>query len=316
MAKRDYYEVLGVSKSASADEIKKAYRKLALEWHPDRNKAPNANEKFKEINEAYAVVSDPKKKETYDQFGHAAFAPGGGFGAHGAADQGGGGRQGPFTYSYYSNVPGGGASPFGDFSAQGGPASGWEGVDPFEIFEQFFGGGFGRTSRQPRREVYQITIDFMEAVRGATKEIHLPRGRAGEGSQKKTIKIPAGVDTGSRIRFEDFEIVIEVRPNKQFRREGNDLYIDQEFTFSQLTLGAIVDVPTIDEDPSARSGQVVSIRIQPGTQPGTLVRLRGKGVPHVQGGGRGDEYVKIQMKVPTHLSRHQRQLLEELEHSS
>ncbi len=295
MAKRDYYEVLGISKSASADEIKKAYRKLALEWHPDRNKSPNANEKFKEINEAYAVVSDPKKKETYDQFGHAAFAPGGGFGAHGAADQGGGGRQGPFTYSYYSNVPGGGASPFGGF----------EGVDPFEIFEQFFGGGLGRTSRQPRREVYQITIDFMEAVKGATKEIHLPRGRAGEGSQKKTIKIPAGVDTGSRIRFEDFEIVIEVRPDKQFRREGDDVYIDQEFTFSQLALGAIVDVSTIDED--------VSIRIQPGTQPGTLVRLRGKGVPHVQGGGRGDEYVKIQLRVPTHLSKKQRELLSELE---
>ncbi len=303
--KRDYYEVLGVSKSASADEIKKAYRKLALEWHPDRNKAPNANEKFKEINEAYAVVSDPKKKETYDQFGHAAFQPGMGGGAPGQGPFGGG-RQGPFTYSYYSNAPGG-ASPFGDFSAQGGPASGWEGVDPFEIFEQFFGGGFSAQGgrRQARREVYQITIDFMEAVKGATKEIHLPRGRAGEGSQKKTIKIPAGVDTGSRIRFEDFEIVLEVRPDRKFRREGDDIYVDQEFTFSQLALGAIVDVQTIDE--------VINIRIQPGSQPGTLVRLRGKGVPHVQGGGRGDEYVRVQLKVPTHLSRRQRELLTELD---
>lgn len=291
-AKRDYYEVLGVSKSASSAEIKSAYRKLALEWHPDRNKAPNANEKFKEINEAYAVLSDVKKKETYDQFGHAAFQPGMGGGAAGQGPFGGGFRQqGPFSYTYYSD---------------GGQGSSFEGIDPFEIFEQFFGGGFSTQGRrQPRREVYQITIDFMEATRGATKEIHLPRGRAGEGSVQKTIKIPAGVDTGSRIRFEDFEIVIEVRPDKHFRREGDDVFIDYEISFAQAALGIVADVPTIDGD--------ISIRIQPGTQPGTMIRLRGKGVPHVHGSGRGDEYVKIGLKVPTHLSRRQRQLLEELE---
>src|SRR3989344_4403854 len=122
--KRDYYEVLGVSKSASTEELKRAYRKLALEWHPDKNKSANANEKFKEINEAYAVLSDPQKKQTYDQFGHAAFQPGAGGGAAGQGPFGGGFRQqGPF--SYYS-------SSGGDFSAHGGPASGWEGFDPFD----------------------------------------------------------------------------------------------------------------------------------------------------------------------------------------
>lgn len=284
--KRDYYEVLGVAKSATPEEMKKAYRKLALEWHPDRNKSPQAHEKFKEINEAYAVLSDPRKKEQYDQFGHA--GPQNPF-----AGGGGGFRQGPFQYYYSSN--GGGESPFGDM-----------GFDPFDIFEQFFGGGFtGARGGRRAHPAYEISIDFMDAVKGVSKEIHLPKGEAGEGSTKKTIKIPAGVDTGSRIRFDDFDIVIEVRPDKKFKREGNDLVTDHEITFSQAALGAVIEVPTID-DP-------VKIRVQPGTQPGTLIRLRGKGVPSVRGGARGDQYVRIQMKVPTHLSKRQKELLEELE---
>lgn len=284
--KRDYYDILGVSKSASVDEIKKAYRRLALEWHPDRNKAAGANEKFKEINEAYAVLSDPKKKETYDQFGAAAFQPGMGGGSPG------GYHQGPFTYTYSS----GGGSPFGaDF------------IDPFEIFEQFFGGGMGRASSRARREVYEITIDFMDAVKGVTKEVHIPRGRAGEGTVRKTIKIPAGVDTGSRIRFDDFDIVVEVRADKHYKRESNDLIVDQEISYTQAALGAVVEVPTVDGP--------LSIRVQPGTQPGTLIRLRGKGVPHVRGSGRGDQYVRIKLTIPTHLSRRQRELLEELENA-
>lgn len=290
--KRDYYEVLGVSKSASADELKKAYRKLALEWHPDRNKAANANEKFKEINEAYAVLSDAKKKETYDQFGHAAFQPGMGGGGQQPGNPFGGGRQGPFSYTWSST---GGGSPFGESDF----------IDPFEIFEQFFGGGF--SSRQPRarREVYQITINFLDAVKGVTKEVHLPRGRAGEGSVKKTVKIPAGVDTGSRIRFDDFDIVVEVTPDKHYRREGDDLYLDFEISYTHAVLGSIVEVPVLDE--------LIKLRIQPGTQPGTFIRLHGKGVQHVRGNGRGDAYVRIQIHVPNHLSRRQKELLEELE---
>ncbi len=304
-AKRDFYDVLGVSKSASADEIKKAYRKLALEWHPDRNKAANAHEKFKEINEAYEVLSDPKKKQTFDQFGASAFEPGMG-GAGAAAGQGpfggGGFQQGPFTY-YYQTNGGQQGNPFA-----GGGAEGFDFSDPFDIFEQFFGGGFGRTQTSRRAHpAYEITIDFMDAVKGVSKEIHIPRGGAGDGSVKKNIKIPAGVDTGSRIRFDDFDIVVEVRPSQQYHREGNDLVIEQEVTFTQAALGAVVDVPTIDGS--------VKIRIQPGTQPGTLIRLHGKGVPSVRGAGRGDEYVKIQLNIPAHLSRRQRELLEEFEKS-
>ncbi len=292
-AKRDYYEILGVSKSASLDEIKKAYRKLALEWHPDRNKSPQANEKFKEINEAYAVLSDSNKRSTYDQFGHSAFQPGMG-GAPGQGPFGGGAyRQGPFTYTYYTSGDGGGF-PFGA-----------EGFDPFDIFEQFFGGGFGRAGGRTRHETYQITVDFMEAMRGATKEVHLPRGQAGEGSVRKTIKIPAGVDTGSRIRFDDFDIVIEVRPDRHFQRQGDDLVIEHEIPFSLAALGGTIEVPTIDGE--------VKLRVQPGTQPGTLIRLRGKGAPHVRGTGRGDEYVRIQLRIPTHLSKRQKELLQELD---
>ncbi len=294
--KRDYYEILGVGKTATLEEIKKSYRKLALEWHPDRNKAPAANEKFKEINEAYAVLSDPKKRETYDQFGHSAFQPGG-MGAGQGPFGGGFRQQGPFTYYYSTGGGTPGQSPFGeDF------------FDPFEIFEQFFGGGFSpRGGTRARREAYQITIDFMDAARGATREIHLPRGRAGEGSLRKTIKIPAGVDNGSRIRFDDFDIVIAVRGDRRFIREGDDLIVEKEITYAQAALGAVVGVPTIDGD--------LKVRIQPGTQPGTLIRLRGKGVPHIRGSGRGDEYVRIQLHVPTHLSRRDRELLEELERS-
>lgn len=290
--KRDFYEVLGVSKSAGSDELKKAYRKLALEWHPDRNRAANASDKFKEINEAYAVLSDPQKKQTYDQFGHAPFQPGAGGGAPGQ----GGFQQGPFSYSW-SSQGGQGGSPFGqDF------------IDPFEIFEQFFGGGFSpRGGGRRPHPAYEISIDFIDAVRGVTREIHVPRGGAGDGSVKKTIKIPPGVDNGSRIRFDEFDLVIAVAPDKKFQREGDDIYVEREIPFSLAALGGAIDVPTVD-DP-------VTIRIQPGTQPGTLIRLRGKGVPHVRGNGRGDMYVKIQLHVPTHLSRRQRELFEELEES-
>jgi len=294
-AKKDFYEVLGVSKTATPEELKKAYRKLALEWHPDRNKAANANEKFKEINEAYAVLSDKQKRTTYDQFGHDAFAPGSGMG--GGAGQGPfggfGGQQGPFQYSYSSS----GGNPFGsDF------------VDPFEIFEQFFGGGFGGGGRgggRQRRNAYEISISFMEAVHGVTKEVMVPRGGAGEGSQKKTIKIPAGVDSGSRIRFDEFDIVISVAKSNEFAREGDDVVVSHEIPFTKAALGGIEEVQTIDKP--------VKIRIPAGTQSGTLIRLRSQGVPHVRGGGKGDEYVKIVLKVPTHLTRTQKELLDELD---
>lgn len=292
--KRDFYDVLGIAKSASGDEIKRAYRKLALEWHPDKNKTAGASEKFKEINEAYAVLSDTQKRATYDQFGHSAFAPGaGGYGGQGPF--GGTGRQGPFTYTYSSS----GASPF---------AGGFDSIDPFEIFEQFFGGGFGTGSGwQPRTKhtAYEISISFEEAVKGTTKEIHLPKGSAGGGTVKKSIKIPAGVDSGSRIRFDDFDVVLAVKPDSRFQRDGDDLVIEQVISITQASLGTVIEVPTIDGD--------VKIRIQPGTQSGTIVRLRGKGVWHVRTGGRGDQYVKIKVQIPTRLTRKQKELLEQFD---
>ncbi len=312
--KRDYYEILGVSKTASVDEIKKAYRKLALEWHPDRNKTAGANEKFKEINEAYAVISDTQKRAQYDQFGHDAFSQGGAGGWGGGQSRGAGSGyagQGPFSYSYSSS----GGNPF---SAKGGPASGWgnaDFIDPFEIFEQFFGGGFsakggpasGWGGRRRVHPSYEISIDFIDAVKGVTKEVHVPRGDAGDGSVKKTIKIPAGVDTGSRIRFDDFDLVIDVRNDKRFEREGYDVIVTENIPYTLAALGGVVDVKTVDG--------LVSIRIQPGTQAGTLVRLRGKGIPHVQGSGRGDAYVRIQLAVPTRLNKQQKALFEELRYT-
>lgn len=289
MTSRDYYDILGVTKSASDAELKAAYRKQALAWHPDRHQSDKkiAEEKFKEINEAYEVLSDPQKKAAYDQYGHAAFQQGGFAGAQ--SPFGGGVRQqGPFTYTWSSGGEGGQGFDFSDFGFS----------DPFDIFEQFFGGGspFGGR-RQQRKPVYSFTIDFMEAVNGVSKEVEV------EG-KKKTIKIPAGVDEGMRIRFDDFDVVVSVRPDSRFKRDGNDVYIDAELPYPDAVLGTVLEVPTIDEP--------VKLRIKPGVQPGTLMRLRGKGIPDVRGAGRGDEYVRLVITVPTHLSRRQKELLEEL----
>lgn len=280
---KDYYEVLGVTKSASADEIKKAYRKLALEFHPDRNKTKEADAKFKEVTRAYEVLSDQQKRATYDQYGQAAFEQGVGQGPFGGG-QGGArsGRYGPFSYTYTTS--GGGQDfDFGGFS------------DPFDIFEQFFGGGspFGQ-----RRPAYSLTIDFMDAVRGAEKKVTID-------GKSQTIKIPAGVDTGNRIRFGDYDVVVEVRPDKKFRREGTDIITDAEISFAQAALGVELDVETVNGD--------VKLRIPAGTQPETVFRLRSKGVKHVQSSGSGDHYVRIKVVVPKHLTSHQKKILEELD---
>ncbi|OGM14137.1 hypothetical protein A3D84_03505 [Candidatus Woesebacteria bacterium RIFCSPHIGHO2_02_FULL_42_20] len=283
-AKADYYNILGVSKGASADELKKAYRKQALEWHPDRHKDDKeaAEKRFKEINEAYQVLSDPKKKQAYDQFGHQAFTQGGGFG--GGSPFGQAGQYGPFTYTYTTN--GGGGNPFASFDFG----------DPFDIFEQFFGGGspFRRARAKPR---YSISVDFEDAVKGVAKEVQI------EGKKRK-IKIPAGVDDGSRIEFDDFILSINVRPDPRFERDGADIYFRESIGFTTAALGGEIEVPTVDD--------TVKLRIRPGTNSGTMIRLRGKGMPHLRGGGRGDQYVRISVTVPEKLSREQKNLLEEL----
>jgi DnaJ-class molecular chaperone len=292
-AKSDYYDILGVTKGASADEIKKAYRKQALEWHPDRHRDDKeaAEHRFKEINEAYQILSDPQKKSAYDQFGHEAFSPGGGFrGAPGFGGQGPAGQSGqwgPFTYTYTTSG-GGGGSPF----------AGFDFGDPFDIFESFFGGGgspFGRTRQVPR---YSLTIDFIEAINGVEKTVEI------EGSKRK-IKIPAGVDEGSRINFGDFTLSVNIRPHEVFERDGVDIYVRISIPFSLAALGGKIEVPTVDGG--------VKIVVRPGTQSGTMVRLRGKGVPNLRGRGSGDEYVRISVSVPEKLDRDQRRIIAELQ---
>jgi DnaJ-class molecular chaperone len=276
--KRDFYEVLGVDKSASAADIKSAYRKAALKWHPDKNadKKEEAEAKFKEINEAYQVLSDEKKKQAYDQFGHAAFDPASGMGGNPFS---GGFRQGPFTWSYQS----GGANPFGGEQDFG---------DPFEIFEQFFGGGFARAARRPR---YSLRIDFLDAIKGVEKEVEI------DGNKKK-IKVPAGANDGTRIRFEDFDITIDVGTHPKFKRDNYDLFLDEEIPFTLAALGGQAEVETIDKK--------LKLKVRPGTQSHTLVRLRGEGVPHIRGGGKGDLYVRLIVKVPEKLSKEQKKALE------
>ena len=289
----DYYQVLGVSKNATPDEIKKAYRKLALQYHPDRNKGKEAEGKFKEVTRAYEVLADPQKKQAYDQFGHAAFeSSGAGSGFAGQGPFGGFGQQtgryGPFTYTYSTGADTGNEGAgfdFGGFS------------DPFEIFEQFFGGAspFGRGQR---RSTYSLTIDFMEAVHGTQKRVNI-------NGKTQTIKIPAGVDDGSRIRFGDYDVIVQVNQDPRFRREGQDIISEQKISLVQAALGDEVGVETID-------GQV-KLRVPAGTQPDTFIRLHQRGVPHIQSHGRGDHYVRIKVIIPKHVTGSQRQLLEEFE---
>ncbi len=283
----DYYETLGVSKNASGSDLKAAYRKQALKWHPDRNKSSEAAGKFKEINKAFEVLSDPKKKEVYDQYGEAAFERGG----PGQAPGGGYGQQGPF-YTYTN------------FGGQGNPFEGMDFggfSDPFEIFEQFFGfeSPFsGGRRRAARRDVYEIELTFDEAVHGVKKETVIK-------GQRKTIKIPAGVDNGMRIRFSDFDLQVRVRPHPYFKREGQDIYLEKEIPYSLAVLGGVIDVPTLDGS--------IKLKIRPGTQPGTTVRLREQGVPYPNSSQKGDEYVIYRINVPQNVSGKAKKLLEELQ---
>jgi len=279
----DYYKVLGVSKTATAEELKKAYRRLAVEYHPDKNKSKEAEEKFKEINQAYEVLGNPQKRQQYDQFGAAAFENGG-RGAGGPFGGGFGGQQGPFSYTYTSNGQG---ADFGGFS------------DPFDIFEQFFGGAnspFGR-----RKPAYSLRIDFMDAAKGVTKTVDL------EG-KRKDIKVPAGVTEGSRIQFKDFDIIISVAPSAKFRREGYDIVTDEKISMTEAVLGGVEEIETIHGK--------VKLKIPQGTQPGTLIRIKNKGVKHVNSTNMGDHYVRVQIEMPTKLSSRQKELLEEFDKES
>lgn len=294
MAKRDYYEVLGVAKGASADEIKSAYRKLARKHHPDIDKSAGAAERFKEIGEAYQVLSDPQKKGAYDQFGHAAFDRGAGGGA-GGNPFGGGWQQ--YSWSSGGNPFGGGAGPNIQFDF-----GGFE--DPFELFEQIFGGGFGQPIR--RRPTYQLNLSFDEAIKGVTKEIEVEeRNTQGRLTRRRMkIKVPAGVNNGTKVRFGDLDIVFRVNRSEEFLREGADIFSEITVNIPQLVLGDIFEVNTVNGK--------VQVKVPPGTQPGSLVKLKGKGAPRLGDNGFGDHYVRVNLSVPKNPSRQEKQLYEQL----
>lgn len=264
MAKRDYYEILGVSKSASAEEIKSAYRKLARSHHPDIDKSAGAGERFKEISEAYQVLSDSSKRQAYDQFGHVGPNPFGGDG---------------FSYSWSSS----GGQDFGGFE------------DPFDLFEQIFGGMSG-FSNMRRRPTYQMNLSFEQSITGVTKQIEVER-------QRMTIKVPAGVDNGTRMRFGDLDIVFQVNRHPEFLREGADIFSEITVNIPQLVLGDTFEVNTV-------SGKV-KVKVPPGTQPGSLVRLKAKGAPRLSG-GHGDHFVRVNLDVPRNPSKEEKKLYEEL----
>lgn len=357
--KQDYYDLLGVSRSASADELKKAYRKLAMKYHPDRNQGDEkAEAKFKEVSEAYEVLSDTRKRQQYDQFGHdglkSSFGPGGfDFGrdfTHGADLQ-----------DILGSIFGGGGG----------------------IFDDFFGGGRRRGGRpdgpQPGADLrFDIEIDFEESAFGSEREITLPvsvqcepctgsgvtpgskretcRQCGGQGSvisgggffqvrqtcpvcggqgtmatnpcgkcngsgrvkQRKriTLKIPRGVETGSRLRLTgkgeggvrggpagDLYVVIRVRPHAVFRRREDDLFCEIPVPFETLALGGDIQVPTIDG--------FAKLKIASGTETGKVFRLRNKGMPNVEGYGRGDLHVQIMTEVPVKLNGKQKKALAE-----
>ncbi len=290
---RDYYEILGISKGSPIDEVKKAYRDLARKHHPDVDKSQGAEQRFKEINEAYQVLSDPQKKGAYDRFGKEAFQKGG------AGPSGAAGSWGPFTYSYTT-----GRNPF--------DASGIDFSDPFDIFESVFGFRDFGNSRKGKDVSYILDIDFSEAVSGGERVIEV-------GGRSLHLKIPQGARSGTKIRFEgmgdrytgrdgrslpggDLYITLRVRPHPHFYREGDDIYSEQVLSFSQLALGESADVKTVYGS--------VKLKVPPGTSPGSEFRLRGKGVKTKH--GQGDHYVRVIIKVPKNLTREQRSFLEEL----
>lgn len=296
MAKQDYYSVLGMRCDASGKEIKQAYRRLARQYHPDVNPGDAAAEqKFKEISEAYSVLSNPESRKKYDRFGHQAFATG----FDPAFTSGG-----SFAGGYTGNLQ--------DFF--GGRAS-FEGLS--SIFEELWGGGRQRTqhaSVSGQDLEHTVEVSFEEAMRGTTAPVQLLR-RDG-GVERLHVKIPPGVDTSSKVRVAgkgeagryggppgDLYIVIRVRPHTYFVRQGHDILCEVPVTLSEALLGAKIEVPTIDGK--------ATMTLPAGTPNGRRFRLRGKGAPALQGGGRGDHYVTVQVVLPDQLDARSRELLEE-----
>lgn len=298
MAKRDYYDILGVSKGAGKDEIKRAFRKAAVEHHPDKG---GDEAKFKEINEAYEVLSDDKKKSAYDQFGHAA-------GAHQAG--GGASGMGGDPFGGFGQGMGGFNVDF-DFS---GFQGGGQGGNLNDIFEMFFHGARNR----PRDVEITITIDFEEAIRGTTKEISLrvmDRQKDERMSETVKVKIPAGIDDGQSIRLENkgevaaggargsLYVHVRVRPSRDFERQGSQIISRVNIDMIDAALGTTIDVKTLEG--------TVAVKIPSGTQHGKIVKLTGKGMPVIGSQRHGDHLIEVAVKIPTKLTGKQKKLLEQ-----
>lgn len=353
MSKKDYYETLGVSRDASKEEIKRAYKKLAKKYHPDLNKSEDASDKFKELNEAAAILGDDQKKQNYDQFGTADF----------------------------SNMGGGGfdSSDFANF-----------GFDFGEIFDQFFGGRFGGGGRRRSSSTrgdnlrFDLEITLEEAAKGTKKTVVIPRHETcakcnglggtdakecpechGAGVLKQTsrtpfgifsttrtcrtcdgvgevvknicehcdgigkvknnkkleIEIPAGVEEGTRLRVSeegeagdrggpsgDLYVLIHVQEHKIFKRRGNDIYLEYPLSFSEAALGTTIEIPTLEGK--------AKLKIPSGTQPGTVFRMKGKGIPDLHGYGQGNQNVIVIVKIPEKLTKKQKELLKEFDKES
>jgi curved DNA-binding protein len=308
----DYYKILGVEKNADQEDIKKAYRKLALKFHPDRN--PNnreAEEQFKKISEAYAVLSDQEKRKQYDNFGSDKFSQRyshddifrdfdinqilrdmgfGGVSGTNRAFRGTGGKRGSYTYR--------GDESFGDLFGQGG--------------QKYY-----QAPQRGEDLQYNLNITLEESVFGADKKLSLKRD---ERVYEINVKIPAGISTGKKLRLSgkgnagpeggpagDLYLNINVAPHPIFARDGNDIYIDKAIPFTQAVLGTSIDVPTID-------GTIKRIKIPAGTQNGTKIRMKGYGAPALKGTGstKGDQYVKITIEVPRKINENQLKFIKKL----
>ena len=296
---KDYYKILGVERSASADDVRKAYRKLAMQYHPDRNPGnKQAEEKFKEINEAYQVLSDTQKRARYDQLGSAY-----------SNWQQRGGSPGDFDWGqWFSGQPGAGGTP-GGVHVEYGDLNDLFGQDVFsDFFRSIFGGmGGAQTSTRPRsRPAYQqpLSITLEEAYHGTTRALQSD-GRHLE------VRIPAGVKTGSKVRVAgagpeglDLYLIVEVTDHPRFEREGDDLRTSASIDVFTATLGGEAEVETLDGK--------VTLKIPAGTQPEQVFRLAGRGMPRLKGAKtKGDLFVRVKVRIPRQLSSKQKALLEE-----
>ncbi|MFH1418850.1 MAG: DnaJ C-terminal domain-containing protein [Planctomycetota bacterium] len=308
MTERDYYDILGVSKSATEAEIKQAYRRLAKRYHPDQNKGDaGAEAKFKEVQGAYAVLSDKEKRGKYDQFGHA--------GLHMGGQPGGGDWRWSTAGGQSFNIDD--LDGIFDFGVSGGPRSSGGG----SVFEQFFNrraaGPRATAARPPARDVEQpVSLTFEQAIRGITLDIQVPGGTS-ERPRRISARIPAGVHEGQRIRLRgqgepggggrpdgDLYVVCSIQPHPFFERRGDDIYLDVPVTITEAALGAKVDLPTLDG--------VRTVTIPPAAASGSKLRLSGLGVPGPKGKQRGDQYAVIKIVPPARLTDEQRRLLDEL----